>query len=120
MEQLGIKETLDVLALGVVFTRRTREVYADGKATFFEKMSFVSLIGETIEAVKGIDKVPQELADLDINEKDTLKEHIRILCESMGASYKTQDITDEVLDTAWQFVTSVIKILNMPPVALPV
>lgn len=120
MEKLGIKETLDLLALGVAFTMRTREVYADGKATFFEKLSFASLIGETIEAVKGVDKVPRELLDMDEMERDTIKEQVRLLCQSMGASYRTQDLTDEVMDTAWQLVTSIVRILNAPPTAIPV
>jgi hypothetical protein len=118
--QLGIKETLDVLALGVAFTKRTREVYGDQKLTFFEKMSFVSLLGETIEALKGISSVPRELADLDEMEKETIKEQVRLLCQQMGVSYRTQDITDEILDTAWQLVTAVIRVLNMPPSAEPV
>lgn len=115
--QLGIKETLDVLALGVVFTKRAREVYGDRKLTFFEKMSFVSLIGETYEALVGITQVPRELSDLDEMEKETIKEQVRLLCQQMGASYRTQDITDEILDTAWNLVTAVIRVLNMPPVA---
>jgi hypothetical protein len=120
MNTLPLKETLDVLALGVAFVKRTREVYADGKASFFEKMSFVSLIGETVEALRGIDRVPLELLDLDETERDTLKEQLRLICETMGASYKTRDITDEIVDTAWQLVTSIIRVLNMPPVAEPV
>lgn len=106
-----------MLALGVVFTKRAREVYGDRKLTFFEKMSFVSLIGETYEALVGITQVPRELSDLDEMEKETIKEQVRLLCQQMGASYRTQDITDEILDTAWNLVTAVIRVLNMPPVA---
>jgi hypothetical protein len=118
-QSLGVKETLDVLALGVAFVKRTRETYADKKLTFFEKMSFVSLLGESIEALTGISAVPRELQDLDEMERDVLKEQIRLICQTMGASYRTQDITDEVLDLAWKLVDVVIRILNMPPVAEP-
>lgn len=120
MESLGIKETLDVLALGVAFVKRTRETYADGRLTYFEKLSFVALLGESMEALKGISAVPRELADLDEMERDTIKEQVRLICQMRGASYRTQDITDEVLDLAWKLVDVVIRILNMPPVAEPV
>ena len=62
---VGIKETKDVIALGIHISKGIEQSLEDGEWSIKDAFNFFEALKSTPEAIIGIDKVPAELADLD-------------------------------------------------------
>lgn len=64
----GNKETKDVLALGFAFAKAYKAAKADGQVNSMDLPLLVSAFPALGPALEGIDQVPAELKDLDLEE----------------------------------------------------
>lgn len=70
--KLGIKETKEVLKVGLMLQEALKGALSDGKFGFEDIAQFIPLLGSVSGAIEGIEQVPAELADLDAGEFDEL------------------------------------------------
>lgn len=70
---VGIKETVDVLALVKILGEKFEQVAADGKVTVAEVLAeLVGSVGPLMAAIDGVANVPEELKDLTAEEVGVL------------------------------------------------
>lgn len=70
---LGIKESGELATFFGRFASVSASVMEDGKVKWLELTQFLNIIPTIKPAYEGIAEVPKEFADLDENERDTLK-----------------------------------------------
>lgn len=70
--KIGIKETKEVLKVGLLLQGALKASLADGKFGFEDIAQFIPLLGSVSGAISGADQIPSELADLDGEEFDEL------------------------------------------------
>ena len=70
--ELGIEETKDVLVFGIDLANAAIEALSDGKLSITDFPLFIKPIIGLPKALSGIDKVPAELGDLTVIEKDEI------------------------------------------------
>lgn len=76
MSQYGIKETLEVIDLGLAIGYGIGKSYEDGKFQATDIANFMPAVMEIPDALTGIGEVPNELADLSEEEVVQIKNHI--------------------------------------------
>lgn len=107
-----------VAALAACIVRYQVAKADDGKVSTFEALGFLKEIPRIKEAIDGAGEVIGELADLDALEVGELKVDISALLVNAGLSHRTADITEEVLQAAFDLARAFLRIKNMPPVAV--
>ena len=72
----GINETLDVVRFGVAVGNALGKAYADKKFEVSDLLFLVDSLTKLPPALAGLEKVPEELKDLDAEEREQLLETI--------------------------------------------
>ena len=76
-EEFGTKETEDVVVFFGSICEGIYESVKDGKLTFGDYINFIPVVADLLPAISGIEKVPDELRDLSIEEMDALVEKFK-------------------------------------------
>lgn len=90
-EELGIKETTELLKAFDVVAELIAKVFADGKlraSDFFHVVNSLRDFDTIVDAVKDVDKVDDELKDLDKEELVALGSQTYLLLKKITASVK--------------------------------
>lgn len=74
--EYGIKETKEVLDMGIAAVAAYRGAMADGRIDLNDLAHLIPLAGVVGPAIEGIEKVPAELQDLTKEEHEELKAHL--------------------------------------------
>lgn len=69
---MGITETMEVIGLVKNIAESIKNAKADGKLDIFDAMKAFTLAPEIMAAISGADKIDDEIADLNGEEKDLL------------------------------------------------
>lgn len=120
----GITETADaVVFLAKLFSRIEEAKSDDGGVSMWESAGFVTLAPAAIKAVKGIGNIPAELADLTLEEYDTL---LGLFFDNGGRDVvpddeKAKALLDVCSDTVFMLVRQIQLARNIinPPKAVP-
>lgn len=121
------QETIEVLAAILALRIRHKANLADdGKESYWELLGYAHEMPAIKLAINGIDKVPEELANLGTDELPELAQSISAILGTWEVSHRKQDITNEVM---WAIVDAIPSfqqayvhwknIVNMPLSALP-
>lgn len=117
----GITQSREIVAAVAACVVRYRAAKADdGKVSYFEMAGFLKEFPAVKTAVEGAGEVIGELKDLDAAEVGLLKDDISALLVKAGISHRTADISEELLQVAFDLSSTLIRITNMPPLALVV
>jgi len=97
-DEVGIKETKDLITLGASFGEAIYEAGKDSEWTLGDYKHFLPVLGDVIPAISGIEQVPAELKDLTEAEKmelfDFFKQEFNIPDDLIEA------FVENALDTA--------------------
>lgn len=91
---LGIKETKEVVLFAAALGNVISKAKEDGKITFEDALLLMPIIGLAQDAIKGIDKVPAELQDLDDAERRELVEEFAVV---LKLSDDEKDVEEKVV-----------------------
>lgn len=69
---MGVTETMEVIGLVKNIAESIKDAKADGKLDIFDAMKAFTLAPDVLTAIKGADKIDDEMADLTGEEKDLL------------------------------------------------
>lgn len=89
----GIKELGEIVEFSIDLANAASRSLEDGEFGLFDLRHFIGVIASAGPALKGLDKIPAELADLDAKEMDELLEKIK------GNLEISDDRIKELLDT---------------------
>ncbi len=73
----GIKESLEVVAFLKNLSLAIESSLKDGKVDLFDTIQAIQLTPSLLAAVNGLDKIKDELKDLDSKEKDMLLQEMQ-------------------------------------------
>jgi hypothetical protein len=111
------REIVAAVAAGVIEYRKAKE--DDGKVSRLEiGVIILKLAGKVGTAVNGAGEVLGELKDLDAIEVGILKEDISALLIAAGVTHRTADITEELLQAAFDLASVLLRINSFPPSAI--
>ena len=101
----GIQETKEVLSAAAAMGNGYSQAIADGKIGIGDIGFLITALVKLPAALSGIDKVPEELQDLDDSEKQELIDHVKNeLNIDDNKAEKFVERGFEVILTNWQFV----------------
>jgi hypothetical protein len=120
----GITETADLALLLALAAKKIEEAKSDDdKISAWESAGFVTLAPQLVRAVRGIGKIPAELADITEPEGNHLME---VFISNGGGTLVKDELRAQILNVCvdWALYTSsaVQKVRNLlnPPKASPV
>jgi len=108
--QLGIDETMDGIDFGIKVANAIIYAYQDGKLSITDLQYFLSPAIAAPKFFAGIDKIPMELADLTLEEKNQIVEKVKT--ELAITSDKAQRIVEKALNLAYGIYDLVSEILT--------
>ena len=76
-QEIGIKETLDLIQFLKDFALCFEASLADGKIDLFDSVNALKLAPELVEAIRGSDQIKSELLNLDPKEKDFILQELK-------------------------------------------
>ncbi len=82
-----IKETLEVIDLGLALSGAVVASLKDGKIDSVDVPNLFPLFTVLMPAIEGIDQIPTELSDIDAVELETIKDHILAKLPSIGGEW---------------------------------
>lgn len=95
-----MKETLEIFQLAIKLKLAFDNAKEDGKITWTDSMYLVNVIPSLLDAIDGIDQVPNEWADLSDDEKVELQDKFGELVDDA----KVQQIFRGLLEIAQAFL----------------
>lgn len=85
----GIKNTLEVIDLGMAISGAVVSSMKDGKVDSADVPNLFPLFPVLMPAIEDLDQIPTELSDIDAAELETIKDHILTKLPAIGGEWMT-------------------------------
>lgn len=109
------KETTELIAAAAVVVIRAKKA-APGGFSWLELIGFASDWPVLKHAFEGIDRVDDELLDLNADETKQIGEQIAAFMVELGLPHRSSDVTQELIDLAGEAVRVWQRIVALPPI----
>jgi hypothetical protein len=91
---VGVKETKEVVALGLALGKAVVSIADDGKVSVLELAKLIPVVPKISQGVTGLKDVPAELADMDAAE---LQELLDMVEAELGKEYAAKPVVEGLL-----------------------
>ena len=104
---VGIKETKEVVLLGLTLAKCIADVAKDGSFSVGDVGFILKLVPKVAPAVKDVNQVPSELKDLDGAELDEL---LKVVSDELGADYAQKELVEMAAKGALMLLQLVLEL----------